>query len=190
MSSCTAGAAKSAVRFAGMLARLRAMHTTSDLSAVPLRNQFSTPEFFVHYPNTPPPFLFVIFATLYLVLGPPGLDSRGDGAASALQGATARELRPSVLKIRSGGPLGTRPRLPAGSGQPHSENLPYKTRLSKWGYPYRSDDTIRNHFGSSSRIAPSHPYFAPWQALALRDGIRQRLGNFLARHAVPSSSAA
>ena len=39
-------------------------------------------EFFVHFPNTPP--------------GPPGLDSKGDGAASALQGATARELRPTV----------------------------------------------------------------------------------------------
>ena len=50
--------------------------------------------FFVHFPNTPPPSLFVIFATLYWVLGPPGLDSRGDGAASALQGATSRELRP------------------------------------------------------------------------------------------------
>ena len=53
-------------------------------------------EFFVHFPNTPPPSLFAIYATLYWVLGPPGLDSKGDGAASALQGATARELRPTV----------------------------------------------------------------------------------------------
>ena len=53
-------------------------------------------EFFVHFPNTPPPSLFAIYATLYWVLGPPGLDSKGAGAASALQGATARELRPTV----------------------------------------------------------------------------------------------
>ena len=41
-------------------------------------------EFFFHFPNTPPPSLFAIYATLYLVLGPPGLDSRDDVAASAL----------------------------------------------------------------------------------------------------------
>ena len=60
MSSCTAGAAKSAVRFAGMLARLRAMHTTSDLSAVPLRNQFSTPGFSFIFRTHPRP-LFSLY---------------------------------------------------------------------------------------------------------------------------------
>ena len=91
---CRSGQVRSAVR-GNACSHQGHAHNLRFICGAPPKLVFDT-GFFVHFPNTPPPSLFIIFATLYWVLGPPGLDSRGDGAASALQGATSRELRPTL----------------------------------------------------------------------------------------------